>query len=792
MKRGLFSLNLIMGGIILFMGVAGYNLHRQRPGLPASVNPADVIGINGTAIEDEGDIGFVLNHKVIGETAVVVIEKDGKRESKLIRLVAHYSQAPVPLLYLFIGLFSMATGFVVYILRSRSRKARVYYWATLAFGYCIIVASGYYLGTQNVVSYILGAAFFFLYPLAAALLMHFSFQYPYKRWKVSRVFLFLIIYLPALCFAAALIFSYLLSNRMFSIEIYRYYLVNLSVFRIYLIFYVSYAVGQLIRAFIVTFMEELRAQIKWALYGLAVGLFPFILLYQLPIVLGFDPLISEELSNIFFLFVPVAFSISVLKYKLMDINFIINRSMVYSFLTILIVGIYLFSSNIFQRFLIRWFSINDVTVSVLAAMVTAASFHPLRRRVQLFVDKSFFQTSYDYRQTIHSFIQRAQMMVNPDQLLNFYLDKINRSLPVEKTEIVVCSEKSGKRSILFKRNGHVDPAPLLELLDGKGFFLARKSAVTGEKNLDFSAEEFLEKTEMEMIIPLLFRLSDLRGFIIQGRKKSGERYNSEDIALLQTMSRELALNLERIRLQEEVIYEKAEKEKLQDLNRLKTEFISSVSHEMRTPLTSIQGLSELLLEKKVRGKARQDELLGVMAGECTRLSRLLHNILDFGKIERKSKLYHFKETGLLSVAYKAIKLHEHRLKSSGFRLETDFPDKEIRLKIDEDAVIQVLTNLLDNALKYSSEEKVIKISVVQGKDWVKIHIEDKGIGIPEKEKARIFKSFFRLPEAARMSPGGVGLGLKITRHIMDAHHGKIDVRSEPGKGSTFTLTFPNN
>jgi two-component system phosphate regulon sensor histidine kinase PhoR len=320
--------------------------------------------------------------------------------------------------------------------------------------------------------------------------------------------------------------------------------------------------------------------------------------------------------------------------------------------------------------------------------------------------------------------------------------------------------------------------------------LARRSAVTTDKGLDFSEEIFLENNKMEMVIPLQFRLTDLKGYIIQGRKKSGERYNREDIALLQTMSQELALNLERIRLQEEVIYEKAEKEKLRDLNRMKTEFISSVSHEMRTPMTSIQGLSELLLEKSVKSREKQEELLGVMAGECTRLSRLLHNILDFGKIERKTKQYSLKETGLVSVVKNTVKLHEHRLKSLGFRLETEFPSGEIRIKIDEDALTQVLTNLMDNALKYSAEEKELKISVVSEKDKVKIQIRDKGIGIPPREQDRIFDDFYRFSEAARMNPSGVGLGLKISRHIMEAHGGEIEVRSEPGKGSTFTLVFP--
>jgi len=288
---------------------------------------------------------------------------------------------------------------------------------------------------------------------------------------------------------------------------------------------------------------------------------------------------------------------------------------------------------------------------------------------------------------------------------------------------------------------------------------------------------------------MFFQLTNLEGYLTFGKKRSRERYNHEDLELIQTMSHELALNLERIQLQEEIIREKAEKEKLREVNRLKTEFISSVSHEIRTPMSTIQGLSELLQEGKVKDRKKRDELFRLMSSECTRLSRFLHNILDFGKIEKKTKTFHLEEAELISQTKETLMLQEYQIKSAGFKLKTHLPKGEILIDIDKDAVKQALINIIDNAMKYSQQTKEIEVSIIERDKEIEIRVTDKGIGISPGEQKKIFKDFYRTQEASQLSPKGVGLGLKIVKHIMDAHKGRIDVRSQAGEGSTFGLIF---
>ncbi len=139
-----------------------------------------------------------------------------------------------------------------------------------------------------------------------------------------------------------------------------------------------------------------------------------------------------------------------------------------------------------------------------------------------------------------------------------------------------------------------------------------------------------------------------------------------------------------------------------------------------------------------------------------------------------------------------LKLFKPRFESEKFRVKTHFPDNPVVLRVDPDAFVQALTNILDNAIKYSRDQKNIEISVSEKKTEVEVKIKDRGIGISGNEQKKIFDNFYRTPEAVKKFPKGVGLGLKIVKHIMSAHKGSIRIVSQPGQGSEFNLIFPRS
>jgi len=790
MKKYSYFLSLIAGFIIILACLYGHFLLKQRAGLPAEIREHFVENrltqIDDMEIEKDEDIEFILSRRSAGESVTFFIKIDGEIEKKQGHLIAFYSQAPFPLIYLVIGFFCIIMAFVVFILRPQELRARIFYWCSLAFSFALTVNGGFYCLREEWLSYIPAILFYVFYPLAFALLLQFSLTFIRLKFKVFHV----LIYLPTIVIIIVWEYLFLQASLTSSLAVHRHYQSVVFFHRFYVMVYIFLTFSSLALAYKRAYLEEHKAQIKWILYGLFFGVGPFILLYQLPSALIKEPFISEEFSQVFFIFIPVGFAFSIIRFKLMNIELIINRSLVYSTLTIFTVCLYLLSVQVIQALFSEFFPIQRAVVTVIAALAAAAAFHPARKRIQEFVDKSFFRLSYDYRKSILSFNERAHKVVHQSHLVNFFLMKVNKTIPLEYLDLLVYSSKKGKYEVLIETGRKKRLDVLGSRISGKTRILTKRKSVQTELGLDFSAEKWLDENNLEMIIPVPFRSMELAGFLALGKKKSGARFTGDDIELLLTMTEALALNLERICLQEEVIYERAEKEKFDELSRLKTEFISSVSHDIRTPMSSIQGMSEILQQGKIKGKKRQEELLSLMTDECSRLSRFLHNILDFGKIEQRVKTYDFQKIDVCQLVREVLKLFEYRLASLRFSLNKHIPQKTLWLSIDPDAVKQALTNLIDNAIKYSSDKREIVVSVIEKSRGVEIQVQDKGIGVPEKEQEKIFSGFYRIAEAKQLEPKGVGLGLKIVKHIMEAHGGEVQVESKEGEGSTFILIFP--
>lgn len=798
-----FILHLCAGFLIVFISIYGFVLIRSRPALPPASEifpglPPEMslktilqrenmkLRLEGTEIAHEKDVEFLLGYRTVGEKVSLSLIEDGRSEEKTVPLIPFYSHAPYPLIYLFIGLFGVILGAVVFFTRSEDKRARIFYWTSLAFAAPIIISGGYHCMRKEWMTLLPGILFYILYPLTPVLLFHFLLFFSKSGVKTLKK----VIYVPALLFAAGLGTLFLYSRLAVSLSAYRIYQSVFYVFRVYVVIFLILAIIRLVISYRKTVLEEESAQIKWIFLGLTLGLTPFLFLYQTPQVLGIAPLISEEFSILFFIFILLGFAFSILKFKLMRVEVVINRSLVYFFLTVFTVCVYIISIEAFRSLFSRFFPVNRNAFSILGAFIAASAFHPARMHIQKAVDKAFFRTSFDHKKSIISFSERAYKMVKREHLFNYFLRKVKDTLSVEHVGMFVYAVSSGRTSILARKENSLDSGDTDSFFRGSGYVFARRGAVRTEENIDYSLGKLIEEKNLEVVIPLFFKSSDLRGIVSLGKKKSAERYSRDDLELLLAVSRELVLNLERIRLQEKIIYEKVERDKLDELNRLKTEFISSVSHEIRTPLCSIQGAADMLQSGQVEKKEKRAELIKLVAAESGYLSRFIHNVLDYGKIEEQVKTYHFEKVDIRSVIEEAMKHFSYRMEAEDFTVKVKMPKNPVNLHVDRDAVRQTLINLIENAVKYSSNMKDITVRLSQKAHQVVIAVMDKGIGISSEEIPRIFEKFYRHAEASRLNPKGVGLGLKIVKHIMEAHEGEVKVESLPGKGSVFYLVFP--
>jgi two-component system phosphate regulon sensor histidine kinase PhoR len=227
-----------------------------------------------------------------------------------------------------------------------------------------------------------------------------------------------------------------------------------------------------------------------------------------------------------------------------------------------------------------------------------------------------------------------------------------------------------------------------------------------------------------------------------------------------------------------------------ELAQMKADFVSNVSHEIKTPLALIRMFGETLQLKRVKSDAKKQEYYDTIVQETERLTRLINNILNFSRMEAGKKEYRFETVDLNEIVRDVLKKYSAHLQNEGFEVSARIDDRLPAINADEGAVAEALLNIIDNSVKYSQASKHLTLGTGHDRAMVYVEIEDFGIGIDPRQQKRIFEKFYRVSSGLVHNTKGTGLGLALVKHIMDAHKGTITLKSEVGKGSTFRLSFP--
>ncbi len=226
------------------------------------------------------------------------------------------------------------------------------------------------------------------------------------------------------------------------------------------------------------------------------------------------------------------------------------------------------------------------------------------------------------------------------------------------------------------------------------------------------------------------------------------------------------------------------------LNELKSEFISNVSHELKTPLSIISMFGEMLAEGRTKSPEQAHEYAEIIWRESVRLGRLIDNVLDFAKMERGMGVYEFAETDLGEVVDRAIELSGRRVQTANMQLSEDVERDLPPVQLDANAFTLAILNLIDNAIKYAADGKKIEVTLKHVGDQLVLGVRDWGPGIEPEEHERIFERFYRAKDIRLKPIRGSGIGLALVQHIAHAHGGEATVSSVPGKGSTFSISVP--
>ena len=227
-----------------------------------------------------------------------------------------------------------------------------------------------------------------------------------------------------------------------------------------------------------------------------------------------------------------------------------------------------------------------------------------------------------------------------------------------------------------------------------------------------------------------------------------------------------------------------------ELVNAKSSFVSNVTHELKTPVAVIKLAVETLELGRVRSDAERDKYLRTITRESDRLARLVDNILDFSRLEAGQRALQRSPVDLRDVVNAAMDSFRLRLEDAGFHYDVSLPNSVPQVLGDDRALQHCVLNLLDNAVKYSRDQKEVRVAVSSQDGMVGVAVSDRGIGIPPEERERIFEKFARVESGLVHTVKGAGLGLSLVEMLVRAHHGRVEVTSTPGEGSTFTILLP--
>ena len=436
-----------------------------------------------------------------------------------------------------------------------------------------------------------------------------------------------------------------------------------------------------------------------------------------------------------------------------------------------------------------------MVLSGAASVISALMFQPLRNKVKKFVDKKFFVVQYSFSEVQGEITDKLDNCLLVQEVAGLIISEINKILPLKYTAFVLFDDSEPQNKIIFadqdESSEHVKNLPGLRfektISESLIPVFIENSVEKGIRILPAKTKEFGDSPFCGMI-PIGSAANTIKVLVV-GKKRSEFVFSHEDITMLTFICGQAAAAIVRIDLYKNLLYEKTISAKLKELNEIKSFFVSTVSHELKTPLTSIKMFSEILRNSK-QSPQKHEEYLSIIEGESDRLTRLINNVLDFSKIEKGIKEYNFTEVDLVLLVKDVFRMMQYQLKMHSFITSESYAYLECPILADKDAVMEACMNIISNSLKYSDLRRSLQVSLEISEDIVKLTFRDEGIGIPEEKLSEIFKPYSRVKSISAVHAGGTGLGLAIVKHIMVAHKGRVEVQSKIGEGSTFSLIFP--
>ena len=749
--------------------------------------------LNDQHVATDDAIEFFCDQYSIGDTITATIERNGESISVPIALIKDYPILKI-IVESFAALIFFLTGIAVVLLQPNDKAARIFHHLAVSIAALILLTTGRFPVSPFGLGYALEILFQCSYVFVPALFLHFTLIFPNEKFQdKKRILVFVYCFAGIIAVWSGITF---LRAAYPSVALDRYSAYGISFYATLIFFAVIFFAGfaNLLFSYRSSKEEFERRKLRWIFFGIVFGTSAYLVLSLLPEILN-GKFLDEQYAIALSVLAPLSFAIAIIRFKVFDIDLFFRRSTVYTLAVSMLLVLYLGIVGLFTQ-LVLAMNLPSALPNIFGAICIALLFDPLRRRIQKYVVKKFFRVAYDFHGAQRGVIEQIKFVHTKQSLADLVTNSMDALIPVTKIGFFIVENLSDRLRLLSHRN--------FDLLERRNIQLNINEVKTGlelpvaldaaiEHGIEYEPadREVFKRWGMAVVFPMLSPGRDILGFLVLGEKRSGSRFLIEDISLLTSVVTQAGLTLERLNVEYSLLLEQAESERLAELSALKSYFVSSVSHDLKTPLTSIRLFAELMKDREDLPRNKAIEYLSIIEGESDRLARLITNVLDFAKIEKGTKEYAFKQCDLNEIAQHVIRSLDYQITSRGFTLEIAFSSGPLVVEADPDAISDAITNLISNAIKYSPpDRKRIAIRTSSEDGFAILEVQDEGYGIAPNEIEHIFESFYRIDDPMMKSAGGAGIGLSLVKHTMEAHGGKVEVKSEVGKGSIFVFYVP--
>jgi signal transduction histidine kinase len=687
--------------------------------------------------------------------------------------------------YCFLGVIFFLVGLYVFLKKPGERVVQIFYLMCLTFMLflvCNLRRSSYYwidLFVQNA-----GALSLFLLP---ALFLHFFLIFPHRKNILSRhpSLLYIIYALPPVLHARFTLHQLFGLGRPF--EALGVNFINWSLLGVYLML----GIVSLIHSFVCSQNPVSKRQIKMIFWGTTVGLVPF-LIFGVIFVSIFHNTNSLFLGVLPMLLIPLSFGYSIIRYHLMDIDVIIKRSIVYTVLTGFVLGVYILLVNVIGGFLQKVTGIDSFVVVFLSVIVIAILFAPAREKIQQFIDRTFYRGEYDLHQTLETLTEEMNAIAEWNPLLTFIFEKTCSIMNVRQAVLLDRPTESKFFQVAdvvgLQKDScggvHFEYQDMAALWDRREHWPITSDEIQDSPIFQVYSSELKIRgfrVPASLWVPLVTH-GDIIGIMVLGEKSSGDIYSSVDREWLSHFVRRAALAIQNVKLMESIATTKERlfhTEKLASLGQL----ASGVAHEIRNPLSAIK-MNVQSLSRQVNTTLLTKRRFEIALSEVDRLEKLVQGVLTFA---RTSPL-NLERLDIHTVLNDTLKVLEENIHSQNIEIQKNYSRTLPLITVDRDKLLQVFLNLCLNAVQALKDggriEITTDVSIPGDGKYVTISISDSGPGIAREAMKDIFNPFFTTRAE------GTGLGLTNVLKFVEQHDGRIEVESEKGHGTIFTVLLP--